>query len=71
MISWDGSRSPFPYVELAKHFEHRVKDYSKALEMVRRAVEMVDCIGSSEREALVHRQRRVTRKEKRVRRRSV
>ena len=70
MISWDGSRSLFPYVELAKHYEHRVKDYSKALEMVRRAVEMVDCFGFSEREALLHRQRRVTRKEKRARRSS-
>ena len=68
MISWDGSRSSFPYVELAKHYEHRVKDYSKTLEMVRRAFEMVDCLSSSEREALLHRERRVIRKEKKARR---
>jgi uncharacterized protein YprB with RNaseH-like and TPR domain len=68
MISWDGRRSPFPYVELAKYYEHGVRDYSKALEMVRRAFEMVDCLGSSEREALLHRERRVIRKEKRVHR---
>ena len=70
MISWDGRRNPFPYVELAKYYEHRVKDYSKALEMVRRAFEMVDCLGSSEREALLHRERRVVRKEKRAQRSS-
>ena len=67
MISSDGSQSPFPYVELAKYYEHRAKDYSKALEIVQRAFEMVDCFGFSEREAFLHRQRRVTRKEKRVR----
>jgi uncharacterized protein YprB with RNaseH-like and TPR domain len=67
MLSWDGRRSSFPYVELAKHYEHRVKDYSKALEMVRRASEMVDCLGLSEREALLYRERRVIRKEKKAR----
>ncbi|MFQ5842524.1 MAG: ribonuclease H-like domain-containing protein, partial [Thermodesulfobacteriota bacterium] len=71
MISWDGSRSSFPYVELAKYYEHRVKDYSKALEMVQRAFEMVDCLGLSDREAFLHRQRRVMRKEKKARRSTV
>jgi len=70
MISWDGSRSFFPYVELAKYYEHGVKDYWKALEMVRRAFEMVDCLGFSEREALLHRQRRVIRKDERAHRSS-
>ncbi len=59
MISWDGRRSSFPYVELAKYYEHRVRDYSKALEMVRMAFEMFDYLGFSEREALLHRQRRL------------
>jgi hypothetical protein len=68
MISWDGRRSPFPYVELAKYYEHRAKDYSKALEMVRRTFEMVDWLGLSEREALLHRQRRVMGKEELARR---
>lgn len=67
MISWDGSRSSFPYVELAKYYEHRVKDYSKALEMVRRAFETLDYLSFSEREALLHRQRRLIGKEKRAR----
>lgn len=66
MISSDGSQSPFPYVELAKYYEHRAKDYSKALEMVQRAFEMVDCLGPSDREALLHRQRRVIRKDERA-----
>jgi uncharacterized protein YprB with RNaseH-like and TPR domain len=71
MISWDGGRSPFPYVELAKHYEHRVKNYPKAREMVRRAFEMVDWVGLSEKEALLHRERRVVRKEKEARRSTV
>ncbi len=71
MISWDGGRSSFPYVELAKHYEHRVKDYSKALEMVRRAFETLDCLGSPERETLLHREKRVISKEKKTRRSTV
>jgi len=66
MISWDGGRSSFPYVELAKYYEHRVKDYSRALEMVRGALEMADYPGFSEREALLHRRKRVLQKAKRV-----
>jgi uncharacterized protein YprB with RNaseH-like and TPR domain len=71
MISWDGMRSSFPYVELAKYYEHRVKDYWKALEVVRRAFEAVDNLGLSERNALLHRQRRVMEKEKRSHRSTV
>jgi hypothetical protein len=71
MISWDGTRSCFPYVELAKYYEHRVKDYPKAREMVRRAFEMVDWLGLSEREALIYRERRVIRKEKKARRSTI
>jgi tetratricopeptide (TPR) repeat protein len=67
MISWDGRRNPFPYVELAKYYEHRSKDYSKALEMVQRAFETVDHLNFSEREALLHRQRRVMTKERKSR----
>ena len=70
MVSWDGRRSSFPYVELAKYYEHKVKDYSRALEMVRKAFEMGDCLGLSERKALLHRQGRVMEKEKRAQRRS-
>jgi len=66
MISRDGRRSSFPYVELAKYYEHRIKDYWKALEMVRGAFEMVDCLGFSERTELLHRQRRVVGKAKRA-----
>jgi uncharacterized protein YprB with RNaseH-like and TPR domain len=67
MISWDGRRNTFPYVELAKYYEHRSKDYSKALEMVQRAFETVDHLNFSEREALLHRQRRVMTKERKSR----
>jgi uncharacterized protein YprB with RNaseH-like and TPR domain len=66
MISWDGGRNSFPYVELAKYYEHRAKDYSRALEMVRGALEVVDYLGFSEREALLHRQKRVVQKAKRA-----
>ncbi|UCD72312.1 MAG: ribonuclease H-like domain-containing protein [Syntrophobacterales bacterium] len=71
MISWDGRRSSFPYVELAKYYEHRVKHYPKALETVRKAFEMVDFLGFSEREALLHRRSRVLKKERRMGNRSL
>jgi len=67
MISQDGKQGCFPYVELAKYYEHRAKEYSRALEMVRRAFEMVDFLSFPERKALLHRQRRIMRKEERAR----
>jgi len=66
MISWDGGKSSFPYVELAKYYEHRAKDYSRALEMVRGALEMGDYLGLSEREALLYRRKRILQKAKRA-----
>jgi uncharacterized protein YprB with RNaseH-like and TPR domain len=66
MISWDGRRGSFPFVELAKYYEHRSKDYRKALEVVRKAFEMVDYLGFAEKEALLHRQKRILQKAKRA-----
>jgi len=33
---------PLPYIELAKHYEHRVKDYDQALELIDRALRGIE-----------------------------
>lgn len=35
---------PLPFIELAKHFEHRVKNYARALEVVQRALQALTTI---------------------------
>ncbi len=43
---------PFAYIELAKYYEHQVKDYIKALEIVERAMERVRVL--EELRGLIH-----------------
>jgi Tfp pilus assembly protein PilF len=33
---------PLPYIELAKHYEHRVKDYDQALALIDRALRGIE-----------------------------
>jgi len=61
--------SIFAYEELAKHYEHRLKDYGKALDIVRSALSKIDILEglynkniSYEREALKYRLARLMRK---------
>lgn len=57
MASWPSKRDSFPYVELAKYYEHRVKDVGKALDYVRRALAETPTDRFTEIE-LLHRRRR-------------
>ncbi len=41
--------------ELAKHFEHREKDYARALELVRQAIAVADSVELRQREARLER----------------
>jgi len=41
--------------ELAKHYEHRERDYSRALELVRRAIAVADSVALRQREARLER----------------
>jgi hypothetical protein len=64
MISFDRGRDLFPYEELAKFYEHQMKDYPEALRWVRRALESLTDISPTERLALEHRYRRLLSRKK-------
>lgn len=59
---------PFPYEELAKYWEHRCRDYQKAIEIVEQALQELEknkyCIQSSQwlflRDSFLHRHHRLT-----------
>ncbi len=53
---------PAPFIELAKHYEHREKDYEKALKLVLHLLEHLPSGQISLREALLHRKARLERK---------
>ena len=53
----EGTHLMFPYLELAKHYEHRVKDYAAAEEYTLLAMERA--FGAVERAELEHRLNRV------------
>ena len=65
MISLDGGRELFPYEELAKFYEHQMKDHTEALSWVREAFEKLADISPIERKALEHRYQRLLFKIKR------
>jgi hypothetical protein len=56
--------SLYPFVELAKYYEHRVKDYGRAEELVLRAIEVVR--SSSQARGIGWRQRRLAELEHRL-----
>lgn len=41
MLSWPMPKDIYPYVELAKYYEHRIKDFEKAIEYVDKALRMI------------------------------
>jgi uncharacterized protein YprB with RNaseH-like and TPR domain len=70
MVDSAGSDDTFPYVELAKHCEHRLKDFDKAIELVHEALMILETRDNSyspfqmerERKELVHRLSRLERR---------
>ena len=59
MTTWSRKKDAFPYVELAKYHEHRLKDYEKAIAFVDRALEQPLLHQPKEIEMLQHRRRRL------------
>ena len=65
-----GSGETFPYVELAKHYEHRLKDFAKAIDFVNEAMAILEAgypgisplQVSKERKELLHRLSRLERR---------
>ena len=63
-----GGDEPYPYIELAKHLEHRERDYARALRVVEQAIERLTCgngSGATDRHLLAeleHRRKRLVRR---------
>jgi hypothetical protein len=62
MVSWPYKRDAFPYIELAKYHEHRLKDWDRAMAYVDEALELTPSHQQREVELLQHRRRRLEQK---------
>jgi len=62
MVSWPYKKDTFPYIELAKYHEHRLKDVEAAIAYVERALEQVSPDQKRETEMLQHRRLRLEQK---------
>jgi hypothetical protein len=59
MMTWPRAKDPFPLVELAKYHEHRLKDFTGALDYVNRALGQVSPDRWRETEQLLRRRQRL------------
>lgn len=62
MLGWSYKKDAFPYIELAKYHEHRLKDWDKAMDYVDEALELTQFYQQKEIELLQHRRRRLEQK---------
>jgi len=62
LIKEEGPFDLLPYEELAKHYEHRQKDFEQALFLVREALDRIEPDRAAEVEALRHRLNRLVRR---------
>ncbi|NWG03007.1 MAG: ribonuclease H-like domain-containing protein [Syntrophaceae bacterium] len=62
MASWPYKKDAFPYVELAKYYEHRLKDWEGAMTYVNEALGLVPSHQQREVELLQNRRRRLEQK---------
>ena len=67
MVTWTYKKDAFPYVELAKYHEHRLKDCQRAIAYVDEALEQISSSQAGEIELLLHRKRRLEQKRFRMR----
>jgi uncharacterized protein YprB with RNaseH-like and TPR domain len=59
MATWPHKKDVFPYVELAKYHEHRLKDFEGAIAYVKKALDQTPVHREKEVELLQHRERRL------------
>ncbi len=59
MLTWPYPKGIYPYVELAKHHEHCLKDFEKAIAYVNQALEMIPSHQEREIGLLLERRRRL------------
>jgi tetratricopeptide (TPR) repeat protein len=64
MVTWNRRQDTFPYVELAKYHEHRLRDFEKAVAFVNQAIEQMPSHDGKEIELLHHRKKRLELKRK-------
>ncbi len=62
MLGWPYKKDAFPYVELAKYHEHRLKDWERAMTYVDRAIALTASHQQKEIELLQHRRQRLEQK---------
>ena len=62
MVSWSCQKDTFPYIELAKYYEHRLKDIEMAIVYVDRALEQISPHQERQIEMLHHRRLRLEQK---------
>jgi uncharacterized protein YprB with RNaseH-like and TPR domain len=62
MLSWPDKKEIFPFVELAKYHEHRLKDWDRAMAYVDGALDLISSHQHGEIELLRHRRRRLEQK---------
>jgi len=59
MATWPHKKDVFPYVELAKYHEHRLKDFEGAIAYVKKALDQIPVHREKEVKLLQHRKRRL------------
>jgi hypothetical protein len=59
MVTWNRRQDTFPYVELAKYYEHRLRDFEKAVAFVNQALEQIPSHHGKEIELLHYRKKRL------------
>ena len=62
MLGWPYKKEIFPYIELAKYHEHRLKDWERAMAYVDEALQFIPSHQQGEIELLRHRRRRLEQK---------
>ncbi len=62
MLTWPYQKDTFPYIELAKYHEHRLKDFQKAIAYVEKALERIPPHQQKETQTLRHRRLRLEQK---------
>jgi uncharacterized protein YprB with RNaseH-like and TPR domain len=64
MVTWPYQKDTFPYIELAKHYEHQLKDFEMAIVYVEKALEKI--LPHQEREIKMLHHRRLRLEQKRI-----
>jgi hypothetical protein len=62
MAGWSYKKDAFPYIELAKYHEHRLKDWEGAITYVDEALGLIPSHQHREIDLLQHRRRRLQQK---------